>query len=223
MEDLRDLLEEAGLKKSGNKRQLIDRIINETGYTLDYILSWLFKKDPLIEICEKMGLSSTGDKTAIINRILSKLGYKEIKIPKKVSKEEKEIEKEKERLFKEVCKVLESFSPYKPRDEGDIEREVFRLLKAKFGERGISVFGQSIGVVRGKTLVPDIVVGRSVAVELKYIRRSSDFRMAIAQAAEYQRVHPYVVLYCYDPEDRCGPPPPIISSSKNIKVIIRRA
>ena len=203
VEDLKYLLEEAGLKKSGNKTELIDRIINETGYTPDYILSWLFTKDELIEICRKMGLSSTGDKTTIINKILGEIGFKEIKKPKKISEEEKEREK----LFKEVYKLLEDFSPYKPRDEGDIEREVFRLLKYRFEERGIPVVGQAIGVVRGKTRVPDIVVGKSVVVELKYIRRSADFQKALGQAVVYQQSHPYVILYCYDPEDRCGYPP----------------
>lgn len=220
LEDLKNLLEEARIKKSGNKRQLIDRIINETGYTPDYILSWLFTKDELIEICRIMGLPSTGDKTTIINRILSEIGFKEVRRQKKVSEEEREIEKEREKLFKEVYKLLEDFSPYKPRDEGDIEREVFRLLKEKFEERGIPVVGQAIGVVRGKTRVPDIVVGKSVAVELKYIRRSADFQKALGQAVVYQQSHPYVILYCYDPEDRCGYHP---SGLKNIKIIIKRA
>jgi len=216
LEDLRDLLEEAELKKSGNKKQLIERIINETGYTPDYILSQLFTKDELIEICRMMDLPSTGDKTTIINRILSEIGFKEVRKPKKVPEEEKEREK----LFREVCKLLEDFSPYKPRDEGDIEREVFRLLKSRFEERGIPVVGQAIGVVRGKTRVPDIVIGKSIAVELKYIRRSADFQKAVGQAVMYQQSHPYVILYCYDPEDRCGYPP---GGLKNIKIIIKRA
>ena len=217
---LKDLLDETDLKKSGNKPELIERIVDESGFTPNYILERLFSKQALKDLCIELDLPSSGDKTTLIDRITTKFGLKPVPKRRAVTTEEKIEKKEKMDLFKEVCAELKKYSPYRPRDEGDIEREIFGTLRTKFEPRGISVVGQSIGVRRGKTLIPDIVVGKQVAVELKYIKQSSEYQRVIGQAVQYQQMLPYVVVYCYDPHDKCGEP---ISGLKNVKIIIKRA
>jgi hypothetical protein len=55
-DDLQSFLEEAGLKKSGNKRELAERLVKESNYEPAYLLSYL-TKDILFEICRELDIS----------------------------------------------------------------------------------------------------------------------------------------------------------------------
>ena len=62
---LADLLEQAKLKKSGNKTELIERLLN---YDISYLLSKLYKEE-LAEICEEFGIPKKRTKQEMIGGV----------------------------------------------------------------------------------------------------------------------------------------------------------
>ncbi len=61
-DELQELLDYFDLKTSGNKKDLIERILSNNLPGLDLVLFESFLKDGLIYLCNKLGLKSTGNK-----------------------------------------------------------------------------------------------------------------------------------------------------------------
>ncbi|OLS16540.1 MAG: hypothetical protein HeimC3_53820 [Candidatus Heimdallarchaeota archaeon LC_3] len=74
---LKSLLEEAGIPKSGTKKEIIDRLLTKTEYYIGDLLDVLFQKPVLQDICIEMNIPKSGNKSKVIDRILIKTGEKE--------------------------------------------------------------------------------------------------------------------------------------------------
>ena len=195
---LRIILERRGLKKTGNKEELVSRIIKESNINPIQVISEAFSKEELIKFAEALKVKATGSKEEISQKIAIALNaIKETE----VTRIKKQAEPEEE-LFGEVIEELKKFRlPKKPKNEEYIELALFSYLKAKF-EPKIRVVHQALGVKRGKFLVPDITLGDKIAIEIKYIKTSSDRQRLVGQLMDYKRNYEYVIAYCYDPNGK---------------------
>ncbi len=75
-EELQDLLDDLDLPVSGNKDELIDRIVQSGMIDESYVLSML-NKDILVEICDFLELETRGTKAELKKRILKNVGVVE--------------------------------------------------------------------------------------------------------------------------------------------------
>jgi len=72
-EDLQDILQDMNLTVSGNKDDLIDRIIESNRVDIPNLIE-IMDKDGLIYMCEMFGLDTTGNKLELKKRILKTKG-----------------------------------------------------------------------------------------------------------------------------------------------------
>ena len=176
-DDLADLLERAELKKSGNKRELIERLLNESNYDLSYLLSMLYREE-LAEICENFSIPKKGSKQAMIEEILKRMD-----IQRKVEKTSKKLETAE---INEIYSALKEFRPYKPKSEPELEKQLVQFLDGK-GIKGVTP--QKAGAHRGSIYVPDIVIGKTAAIEIKYFKEGHSkvkWDEAVGQAVRYK-------------------------------------
>jgi len=208
-DELQRLLEDAGLKKSGNKRELAERLVFESDYDPVYILSKL-TKDELFFILDSefdITLPRSTPKQVLIETLLEQLG--EIKIdettssksPKKKNKgrSKRSSQKENVDIFESIYNALKSFKPYKIEGESDLEKQVVAYLR---GSVSVEVTPQKAGARYGSLSIPDIVV-EDVAVEIKFFRRGSnrsEWDRAIGQVIRYYIEGDYrrVILFIVD-------------------------
>jgi len=199
-EGLADLLERAELKKSGNKIELIERLLNESNYDISYLISMLYRDD-LIEICEEFDIPKRRTKQEMIDEISGRIDVKK----RTEAREGKNIVQTSE--INEIYSVLKGFRPYKIRDEAELEKQIVQWLEG----RGVkSVTAQTAGAYRGDIHIPDIVIGGTTAIEIKYFRRrtADNWDKAVGQAVRYKANGNYdwVILFTLDesgivPED----------------------
>jgi hypothetical protein len=71
-ESLKDILDDNDLSVSGNKDDLIDRIIDEINPSIEDLCEYL-DKDDLIDICDDLDLSSSGSRDTLIDRVIEEL------------------------------------------------------------------------------------------------------------------------------------------------------
>ncbi len=185
-DDISLMLEKAGLKKSGTKKEIIKRLLNESEYDIEHILMKLYK-NKLLEICKmfQIKVDSRDSKDIIIEKIVSA-------IEMKPSTEAKEVRISK-KIFNRIIKDINRFEPYKVENERDLEKQLYQYLRGC----GYKVTPQSAGVTYGQKFIPDLVI-ENIAIELKHIKSPSQIRDAIAQAIDYKvRGYSTVLLVLY--------------------------
>lgn len=72
-DQLKDFLRSFDLKVSGNKDELIERLIHHEEFNFEEIPDFLYKEE-LQEICEILGLSRAGNKSELWSRIIQDIG-----------------------------------------------------------------------------------------------------------------------------------------------------
>ncbi len=97
-----------------------------------------------------------------------------------------------------MIEYLKKARPPQIRNEDELELFFLGYLQGTFLNEKIEIIPQNI-ISRGKQSQPDIVVGGTVAIELKYIRSLKDANEGVGQASSYASIYPHVVLYYYDP------------------------
>lgn len=199
-DELADFLEQAKLKKSGNKIELIERLLNESNYDISYLLSKLHRDD-LIEICEEFDIPKKRTKQEMVDEITGRIDMKK----RTKTKDSKKAIQAPE--IEEVYSALKDFKPYKIRDEAELEKQIFQWLEGR-GIKGVTA--QTAGAYRGDIHIPDIVVGNSTAIEIKYFSRQArdNWDKAVGQAIRYKANGNYdwIILFTLDesgivPED----------------------
>ncbi|MHA1293531.1 MAG: SAP domain-containing protein [Promethearchaeota archaeon] len=116
------------LKISGNKSQLIERLIYESGEDIKDILGFLFGKVELKEIAREFGLKVSGTKDDLIENILEKLppAY-----PERMIVKEKKIKIE----GKELKEKIEILGSGVVKEKAPIENEVIKQTQSKLTEK----------------------------------------------------------------------------------------
>ncbi|GAB6102674.1 hypothetical protein JCM16138_18970 [Thermococcus atlanticus] len=209
-EDLQRLLEDAGLKKSGNKRELAERLVFESDYDPVYLLSKLTKDELFLILDEEFGITlpKSTPKQALIETLLEQLDETEPidETPSYVSKtknkgySKRNLQREKrEYIFESIYEALKSFKPYRIEGESDLEKQVVAYLR---GSISVEVTPQKAGARYGALSIPDIVV-EDIAVEIKFFRRGSnrsEWDRAIGQIIRYYIEGDYraVILFVLD-------------------------
>jgi hypothetical protein len=81
-EEIQDLCSQAGLSPTGKKDVLIDRLINDSSYTIkDYIMS--LDRDTLNDLCDDLDVSAFGRKKTLADRCVPKIRKSKSKAKKK--------------------------------------------------------------------------------------------------------------------------------------------
>jgi len=210
-DELQRLLEDAGLKKSGNKRELAERLVFESDYDSVYLLSKL-TKDELFFVLEEefdITLPRSTPKQVLIETLLEQLNEAEpinktsLHISKTKNKgyskrnlQKRERSKD---IFESIYEALRSFKPYRIEGESDLEKQVVAYLR---GRVSVEVTPQKAGAKYGALSIPDIVV-EDIAVEIKFFRRGtnrSEWDRAIGQVMRYYIEGDYskVILFVVD-------------------------
>ena len=95
VESLQEILKNINLPFSGNKTQIIERLLDETKIGVEELINSLFGKNELREICIDFGLPRSGNKDVLIERILRKFPLTKSKIEVKLKlKPKKEVVEE---------------------------------------------------------------------------------------------------------------------------------
>ncbi|USS40073.1 SAP domain-containing protein [Thermococcus aggregans] len=205
-DQLQQLLEQAGLKKSGTKIELIERLLTESNYDLAYIFSRL-TKDELLEILE-LYFDETLPKSTVKQEVIDRLvEYFEgtQKKDKHIQKEQRKMSKKDEIAFSKVYEILNEFGRvmYKADNEADLEKQLVLYLRSKLPSSLVTP--QKAGAKRGGVYVPDIVIGNNLAIEIKYFtqKRSDDWHSAIGQVVRYKVDGEYerIILFILDKAD----------------------
>jgi len=76
IDDLINALEAYEIETTGNKSQLIDKLLYGSTQPTNDVMAAVFGRSELSEICQDFGLPSSGNKDVLINRILEKLPLK---------------------------------------------------------------------------------------------------------------------------------------------------
>ncbi|ADC70155.1 conserved hypothetical protein [Methanocaldococcus sp. FS406-22] len=203
--ELQQFLEEAGLKKSGNKKELAERIIKESDYDFTYLLSRL-TKDELFDIVEtyfEIKLPKSTTKQELLDIIFENIDMDEIEETETPLNEEiKKSEKEDEELLLRVYKLLkDGFKPYRIENEADLENQLVVYLRSSLSSEIVTP--QKAGASRGNIHIPDIVI-KNIAVEIKHFskerKRRDEWDKAIGQVIRYRVDGKYsgVILFLVD-------------------------
>ncbi len=113
--------------------------------------------------------------------------------------EKKEIDAEK--LFIEVKRLLKNLKlPRLPKvkDEDDLKLYISGFLQGAHQRKKIGVKNEVLGI-KGQV---DILVGDTVVVEVKYIKKASQADVGIGQDRRYSKMYPYMILFYYDPRNK---------------------
>ncbi|MDK2870555.1 MAG: hypothetical protein PWP39_1790, partial [Pyrococcus sp.] len=156
-EELKTFLEEAGLKKSGTKRELAERLVNESNYDPAFLLSRLTKEDLLWILEEEFGLSfpRSTKKQELIDAILNEVE----EIPEGYDRRqsyEMTHTRGNRNLEKAILKSLKIFKPYRFEKESELEGQLVVHLRNTI--EGAEITPQKAGAKRGDAFVPDIVI-----------------------------------------------------------------
>ncbi len=204
--ELQQFLEEAGLKKSGNKRELAERIVKESDYDFTYLLSRL-TKDELFDIVEtyfEIKVPKSTTKQELLDIIFENINTDEIEEDEPLLSEEqiKKLEKEDEELLLKVYKLLkDGFKPYRIENEADLEKQLVVYLRSSLSSEIVTP--QKAGASRGNVHIPDIVI-KNIAIEIKHFskdrKRRDEWDKAIGQVIRYKVDGKYsgVILYLVD-------------------------
>lgn len=185
-EELKTFLEEAGLKKSGTKRELAERLVNESNYDPAFLLSRLTKEDLLWILEEEFGLSfpRSTKKQELIDAILNEVE----EIPEGYDRRqsyEMTHTRGNRNLEKAILKSLKIFKPYRFEKESELEGQLVVHLRNTI--EGAEITPQKAGAKRGDAFVPDIVI-ENFAVEIKFFKRGTsraEWDRSIGQAVRY--------------------------------------
>jgi len=148
-------------------------------------------KEELKEITRMFGLPVSGTKDELTEIILSNVKLSELsKILEELHSFEEEVElKDKpekkeidaEKLFREVKRLLKNLKlPRLPevKDEDDLKLYISGFLQGAYQRKKIGVKNEVLGI-KGQV---DILVGDTVVVEVKYIKKASQADVGIGQA-----------------------------------------
>ncbi len=176
------------------------------------VLATLTKED-LKYIARHFDLPVSGNKNYLIELILLNVRptevlnfintnyHKKMKMTTKISEDSEEVY---DQIFKKLVKILRKLKvPNKIKKEKELELYILGFLYGKFGNK-VKITPQAIGMLKGKLQRPDIVIDDKIAIELKYIRDRSKTYNGLGQLFHYNRLYPYVILYCYDPTKKIG-------------------
>ena len=205
-DQLQQLLEQAGLKKSGTKIELIERLLTESNYDLAYIFSRL-TKDELLEILE-LYFDETLPKSTVKQELIDRLVeyFEGTEKKSKHTQEKQQVISRKNKIsFLERHQILNEFGRviYKADNEADLEKQLVLYLRSRLPSSLVTP--QKAGAKRGGVYVPDIVIGNDLAIEIKYFtqKRSDDWHSAIGQVVRYKIDGEYdrIILFILDKAD----------------------
>ncbi len=129
VETLSNLLKRLNKPYSGNKSQLIERILYESEMTLENVINKIFGKNDLREICLDFNLFFSGNKIELIKRILEKLPPA---FPKKVFKEKPKIKK----IIKDLKRKVENKEVLA---SGKVEKQLTEKIEKLPGRKKINL------------------------------------------------------------------------------------
>jgi len=178
-----------GLKVSGRKNELIERIMKSKVSESD-ILNVLLVQE-LREILDHMGLVKSGRKDELISRILEQLSISKVK-KYTVSEEKKSKPVKKERKRSKIEELWEELSDYiekefmpvayrKNMSERDLEMQLYNHLQGAFKSKGHKIEYEKLKKKGRLDLVVDDVIG----IELKFRPSKSDYQRLIGQIEDY--------------------------------------
>ena len=168
-EDVQDLAASYGLKVSGNKDEIIKRVLNCENFELEDITSCLYKED-VQDICRDLGLSPSGSKDDLWNSIVEELGLEQstetVKTPV-ISAETSQVTIRTDTQIQSLEEIIQNWVPARRyKTEEGYQTELRTVLEHKYE--------YIVQDEAGPTQV-DILVNDSIPIELKKNPKRDDF------------------------------------------------
>jgi len=168
-EEVQDLAAEYDLKVSGNKEEIMDRVLSCEDFDLEDLTRYFYKED-LQDICRDLGISPSGTKDDVWDRIVEELDLEQSAktvttpvISREPSQESNRTDAQRQSL-EEI--ILNWIPARRYKTEEGYQTELRSILEHKYG---LKVQDEA-----GPTQV-DILVNDSIPIELKKNPKREDF------------------------------------------------